>query len=118
MLSEVRRVCDRVGILRAGQLVGLEDVDTLLDRGGKRVHLRVADDVPEELTALDGVFNVDAVDEEFHFTYAGDYNSLIRRLGRYDILDIDISEPPLEDVFMHFYGEGDATTSDRDDIDV
>lgn len=41
------------------------------------------------------------------FTYTGDYNVLLEHLVEYDILDLDIADRPLEDVFMRFYGEVD-----------
>ncbi|MFC4440189.1 MULTISPECIES: ABC transporter ATP-binding protein [Natrialbaceae] len=108
VLSEVRRVCDRVGILRAGRLVGLEDVETLLDQGGKRVQLRTPSEVRSELTSLDGVFDVATIGDEVRFTYTGGYNTLLRKLATYDVLEVEISEPPLEDVFMHYYGTNGA----------
>ncbi|MFC6964539.1 ATP-binding cassette domain-containing protein [Halocatena marina] len=105
VLSEVRRVCDRVGILRDGRLVGLENMEALLERGGKRVHVRVADGSNVDLTATDGVFDRTTIGDEQQFTYAGDYTTLIRQLADYQIHDIEITEPPLEDIFMHYYGE-------------
>lgn len=111
VLSEVRRVCDRVGILRDGSLVALEDIDTLLAQGGKRIHLRAAEDVHDRVRSLNGVFEFDTVGHELHFTYAGGYNELLDRLAGFDILDIEITEPPLEDVFMHYYGD-DTETDD------
>lgn len=109
VLSEVRRVCDRVGILREGSLVALEDIDTLLAQGGKRVHLRATEDVHDRIRSLDGAFDLDTVGHELHFTYAGGYNELLDRLAGFDILDIEITEPPLEDVFMHYYGDDTGT---------
>lgn len=112
VLSEVRRVCDRVGILRDGQLVALEDVDSLLHKSGKRIRVRSPEeDLEGELATLDGILDVSRVGQELQFTYTGGYNSLLDHLRQYDIVDIDISEPPLEDVFMHYYSEdGDNPT--------
>ncbi|WP_247003411.1 ABC transporter ATP-binding protein [Halosolutus gelatinilyticus] len=104
VLSEVRRICDRVGILREGRLVGLEDVETLLDQGGKRVRVQTTDEVGAALTDLEGVFDVSTFAEGVQFTYAGDYNTLLRALASHDVVDVEISEPALEDVFMHYYG--------------
>ncbi|OTF01801.1 ABC transporter ATP-binding protein [Halorubrum sp. SD683] len=104
VLSEVRRVCDRVGILRDGQLVGLEDIDTLLDQGGKRVHVRTADGEQVDFSDLDGAFDMTTVGEEIQFIYAGNYNPLLQALARHDVHEVEIREPPLEDIFMHFYG--------------
>ncbi|SFC43065.1 ABC-2 type transport system ATP-binding protein [Halobiforma haloterrestris] len=113
VLSEVRRVCDRVAILRDGQLVALEDVESLLEKGGKRVRVRTPDDVATAVEGLDGAVDVVELEDGVQFTYVGEYNALLEHLTNYDVFDIDISEPPLEDVFMHYYG-ADATTAVRD----
>lgn len=139
VLSEVQKICDRVGIIRNGTLVELETVETLLDRGGKRVSVRVSDPVDPAAFALDGAHDVEVVGADrsvtgasadggrasgadvegdgqaesssgrtgttVRFTYTGDYNALLDRLVRYDVLDLDIGDAPLEDVFMRFYGE-------------
>jgi len=106
VLSEVRRVCDRVGILRDGQLVTLEDIDSLLHKGGKRVLLRSTDEALEgDLTSVTDVLDVSTAGTELQFTYTGEYNALLDLLTAYDITDIEIREPPLEDVFMHYYDD-------------
>lgn len=107
VLSEVRQVCDRVGILRDGRLVALEDVETLLARGGKRVRVRLAEPVDPEAFAIDGTIDVSRVGDSLSFTYAGEYNALLEHLAGYDVHDVEVGEPPLEDVFMHYYGERD-----------
>ncbi len=108
VLGEVRRVCDRVGIIRDGRLVAQEDIETLLRRGGKRVRLNTRTPVDEHSLDLPGIVDFQQVGTETQFTFAGDYDALIDRLATLDIVDVDIEEPPLEDVFMHFYGDGDA----------
>jgi ABC-2 type transport system ATP-binding protein len=107
VLGEVRRVCDRVGIIREGRLVTVEDVDTLLERGGKRVHLHTAAPIEADDLALDGVVSFERVGREARFTFAGDYNDLLAALSEHDVVDLEIEEPPIEEVFMHFYGGTD-----------
>jgi ABC-2 type transport system ATP-binding protein len=134
ILSEVQKICDRVGVIRNGHLVELEDVETLLDRGGKRVAVRVAKSVtPDEFT-IAGAHDVSVAGDEqssqptaadgsetttsasgrkgtsVSFTYTGDYNELLAHLVEYDVLDLDIADAPLEDVFMRFYGDIDPDT--------
>ena len=123
VLSEVRRVCDRVAILRAGRIVTVETVEDLLRRSGKAVRLRAAEPIaPEaldfegvhdaEVHAVDGggedggefVFRGDRLATEATFTYTGDINDLLEVVARYDVVDLDVDEAPLEDVFMRFYG--------------
>jgi ABC-2 type transport system ATP-binding protein len=118
ILGEVRRVCDRVGIIRGGELVALEDIDDLLNRGGKRVRVHTAEPLAREELALDGVVEFESVGRESQFTFAGDYNRLVAALADHDIVDLEIDEPPIEDVFMHFYGETDGAVDDEPAADA
>jgi ABC-2 type transport system ATP-binding protein len=128
VLSEVRRVCDRVGILREGRLVTTETVETLLDRTGKFVRAHVAGEVDTGDFDVDGVHDpelasttvageVDTGGEgnddfdgepsvtEVTFTYTGDVNALLTHLEQFRLVDLTVEEAPLEEVFMRFYGE-------------
>jgi ABC-2 type transport system ATP-binding protein len=126
VLSEVRRVCDRVGILREGRLVTVERVESLLDRSGKFVRARVVGEFSADDFDGDGVhdptltgtetgadLSTVADDEtitEVTFTYTGDINDLIDQFAGEQLLDLDLEEAPLEDVFMRFYGEDPTGT--------
>lgn len=113
VLSEVRRICDRVGIIRGGELIELEDVETLLEQGGKRVRVYTTDEATEALAALDGVPEVSPFPDGVQFIYTGEYNALLDELANHDVSDVDISEPPLEDVFIHYYGGERPGETDR-----
>jgi ABC-2 type transport system ATP-binding protein len=103
-LPEVRRACDRVGVIRQGELVAVEPVEELLARGGKRVTLHVAEAVDEADFDLPGVRDL-RVDDGVHFTFSGEYDQLVDLLDQYTLQDLEIEEAPLEDVFMGFYGD-------------
>jgi ABC-2 type transport system ATP-binding protein len=126
VLSEVRRVCDRVGILRAGSLVELEDVEALLHRSGKHVRVHASDAAVAAIADLDGVVDPERFVEGVQFIYAGDVNALLRELAAHDVRDVEIGEPPIEDVFAHYYGseetgdEGDGSeeTANESGVDV
>ncbi|NHX36843.1 MULTISPECIES: ABC transporter ATP-binding protein [Halolamina] len=121
ILSEVRRLCDRVGIIREGRLVTVDPVDSLLRRTGKVVRLHSAEPIPVEFVDLDGVHDLEttvsdgrgvdpeAAFTECTFTFTGDINELLDRLPDHEMVDVSIEEAPLEDVFLRFYGgEGDV----------
>jgi ABC-2 type transport system ATP-binding protein len=132
VLSEVRRVCDRVGIIRDGRLVAVERVADLLDRGGKVVRLRAAGAVDADAVDLAGVRDLEVrhVDPggdgrgdaatELSFTYTGGFDDLVAFLDGLDLLELDVEEAPLEDVFRGFYtGEdedpgGAGSTAERE----
>ena len=114
VLSEVRRLCDRVGIIRDGQLAAIEPIDNLLERTGKSVRVNADAPIPIGTLDIDGVHDPEfgEVDgdrpdtfTECTFTFTGDINALLTRLGEYELLDLSIEEAPLEDVFLKFYGE-------------
>jgi ABC-2 type transport system ATP-binding protein len=105
VLGEVRRVCDRVGIIREGGLVALEDIDSLLRKGGKRVRIHTADPLDPGALDLEGVVEFEQVGTVTRFTFTGDYNQLLAQLSEHSLLDMEIEEPPLEEVFMHYYGD-------------
>ncbi len=105
VLSEVQRVCDRVGIIREGELVALEDVETLLKRGGKDVRVQLAEPFDEGRFVTSEMIDVETVDSTVHFTYAGDPAALLEHLVGFEIKDVGIGDPRLEDVFKHYYGD-------------
>ncbi|WP_311170921.1 ABC transporter ATP-binding protein [Halobellus ordinarius] len=107
VLGEVRRVCDRVGIIRDGRLVTVESVDDLLKRGGKRVRVHTAEPLDTSDLGFDGVVDFESEGKQAQFTFTGDYDDLFEMLSSYQILDVEIDEPPIEEVFMHFYGGTD-----------
>ncbi|ESP89794.1 ABC transporter ATP-binding protein [Candidatus Halobonum tyrrellensis] len=124
VLSEVQKVCERVGIIRNGRLVELEDVETLLARSGKIVRVRTADRVTVEEFSLSGVHDLsvdadrtgvgrsdgDRAGTVLSFAFTGEYNALLAQLNRYDVVDVEIEEAPLEEVFLRFYGDPASPT--------
>jgi ABC-2 type transport system ATP-binding protein len=108
VLSEVRRVCDRVAIIRGGELVAVEDVESLLDRSGKVVRARIASDVPDGAFDIPGASDVTRRQTEggtlVSFTFGGDVDALVDELDQYSLLELDVEEAPLEDVFLQYYG--------------
>ncbi|MFW5973842.1 MAG: ABC transporter ATP-binding protein, partial [Natrialbaceae archaeon] len=120
ILSEVRRLCDRVGIIRQGRLVTVEPIETLLQQTGKVVRVDGAEPIPTAVLDVDGVHDLqtapprdgdDAAEDHFSecaFTFTGDINAVLDALSGYELLDISIEEAPLEDVFMRFYGGEDG----------
>lgn len=119
ILSEVQRICDRVAIIRDGRIVAVQSVSQLRQSAVKRVTLALANSnvamAKHTLTAMTGVrsLTVDGVsgdDAAAHtavssvsFLYEGDCNALVAALANLTLADIEIAEPTLEEVFMHYY---------------
>lgn len=103
VLSEVQQVCDRVGIIRDGALVALEDIDDLLNRSGKEVRIQLADSVDEDVFVTDEMIDVERVDSAMHFTYTGETQTLLEHIVQFESVDVDIGNPQLETIFKHYY---------------
>jgi ABC-2 type transport system ATP-binding protein len=116
ILSEVRRMCERVAIIRGGQLVTVEDIDDLLHKSGKVVHVRSPDALTPDEFQFDGVATVEAVDGGLRLLVTGNYDALLDRLTDYHVTDLDVRETAIEDVFMHFYDEGEPAERAPDTV--
>ena len=101
ILSEVSKICDRVGIIRGGKLIKVEEVDSLSDKNLTFVTIRSnqASDIVKELK----VKVVSEEDNYVRFANSIPDDELIKSLSRYTIDKILIEEATLEDMFLHYY---------------
>jgi ABC-2 type transport system ATP-binding protein len=110
MLGEVERICHRVAVIRAGELVAVEEVERLRERAGQVVIVQFADAVSDEqLRAVAGVQSVERQkDGTYHLRIAGAIDPVIKTLARHTIQRLAVEEAPLEDVFLKFYADDAA----------
>lgn len=119
VLSEVQRYCSRAAIIREGRLAACGDIHDLARTGAKRITLSLLEDNGSLLRLLKD-HNGQAGKKDTHgirpeirdlqntgntlsFLYHGDMKELILLLSRADFTDITITEPDLNEIFMHFY---------------
>ena len=99
ILSEVDKICDRIGIIRNGEIVALEDVDTLKNKMGKIIRVKIK----EKPETFKGPKNIKIKDGWIEFVTNDDVNHWIKLLSKYTIFDLEIAEFSLEDIFIHYY---------------
>lgn len=99
ILSEVSRYCKHAGVIRDGKLLTTDSVEKLGHTGAKRIILRGATTVPSWEQMLDMKVENDNV----QFLYTGDINTLLKQLQSVSFEDINILDPDLEEIFMHYY---------------
>lgn len=102
ILAEVQRNCSRAGIIRDGKLIACDSVETLSRTNAKRVHVQGDVSVEE----LKDVRDLRSTEHGMTFLYGGDIQSLLRVFAKQPIQDLSISEPDLEEIFMHYYADG------------
>lgn len=104
ILSEVQEVCDRVGIIRDGQLVATERVETLIKQQFKRLRLSFATLPPADAFALEGVVEATRDEQSVTLEIRENLNAVLSTAVTYHVLDIDTIPVTLEEVFLAYYG--------------
>lgn len=102
ILSEIQRNCTRAAIVREGKLIACDSVEALSKTSAKRIHIEGNADI----TALKNVRDIQKTDNGTSFLYSGDINEFLQYISKYSINDLSISEPDLEEIFMHYYLDG------------
>ncbi|MGM0604846.1 MAG: ABC transporter ATP-binding protein [Halobacteriota archaeon] len=161
ILSEVQQIADRVGIIRGGKMIALEDIHDLMRKSGKVVRVATEEPIDPEDFTFDGADNlvidgdgvsgrpsaraegdridagaapdveettapdatttdaiagvgvrqvnetggelIDAEGSTLEMVVTHNYDVLLKRLAEYTIVNVDIRETNLDDVFMHYY---------------
>jgi ABC-2 type transport system ATP-binding protein len=107
VLPEVERVCERVGFVREGRLVAVEDVADLGERAVHRIEIEFAGPAPnDEFAALDEVKDLVAGEHRLAFTATGRLDAVVKAAARHEVVALTSHEPDLEDLFLTYYGGG------------
>lgn len=99
VLSEVKSHCTKAAIIRNGCLAAVDSIENLAKTNAKRITLQGVTEVPVELSAK----SVVATQEGVSFLYQGEIKQLIAVLNQLPIKDMTLTEPDLDEIFMHYY---------------
>ena len=102
ILGEVQRLCTRVGIIREGKIVEISNIRTLQQNNYKKVRV-TAEGVDAASFELPGVANIQSDDSTVSFFFRGDINAVLQKISSFQVADVTIEEPTLEEIFMHYY---------------
>lgn len=105
ILSEVQRICDRVAIIKEGRIVGQQKISDLLQSAYKNVGFTVREGADLRGFDVQGALNIEVSGRSVSFIFKGDVNTLLSEIGKYPLYNVDITEPTLEEIFMHYYSE-------------
>ncbi len=103
ILSEVQKMCNRIAILKDGKVISLENIETMRSKAYKKIILRMPEITELQSLDMEGVSNFEQNGVQINFLFKGDVNILLDSLQQHQMLDILIEEPPLEEIFMHYY---------------
>jgi ABC-2 type transport system ATP-binding protein len=117
ILSEVEQTCNRVGIIREGQLVRVGGVAELKDIKRHEVTITFANATPAEVfKRLPGVEQVEQLADghTLRLAVSGELDGVVKVAAQYSVINLTSHEPSLEDIFLRYYqGDGQAVKEDR-----
>src|SRR5699024_8481015 len=103
ILSEVEKLCDRVGIIRQGKIIESGSLKEL--RHLTRTHLLV--ETKQPLTGLQdfkGIYDIEEKDRGFSFQVdTEELDQVMQHVSQFGVLKLESVPPTLEDVFMCYY---------------
>lgn len=102
VLSEIQKHCSRAAVIKEGNLIALDKVENLAKTHTKRVTLHGVTSVPETLLPK----SVEVSGDSVTFLYRGDMKILLGTVVALPIYDMTVTEPNLEEIFMHYYERG------------
>jgi ABC-2 type transport system ATP-binding protein len=109
VLSEVERVCDRIALIRAGELVLVKPVDEVRRLGARRVRVTFHADVPADAARVPASCErLEIAPRAWTLREAGPLGPLVEGLEGLPVADLEVEEVHLEDVLVRYYREGRA----------
>ena len=106
ILPEVQAVCDRVGIIREGQLVATQRVEDLIGQRISRMSLIFAGPPPDGAFDLPGVTELNRTEQTVMLEVQDNLARVLATAAQHDVQDIETHHISLEEVFLTYYGKG------------
>jgi len=102
ILSEVQKLCDRIAIIKEGSIIRIDEVSALNKESYKKFKI-ICNDLNEVDLPKDGINDFTKTNNQIAFMHKGNINEIIKIISQHEIIDLQIEEPTLEEIFMHYY---------------
>ena len=112
-LSEVERLCNRVGIIKDGKLAALESIGNLKSKRMHVIEIHFEGAVNVNEFIFDGVEVAQTLHDGLILNVKGDINSVVKKIANLQIKDLSISHATLEEVFLEFYRDNSINQSNN-----
>jgi ABC-2 type transport system ATP-binding protein len=106
VLSEVERVCDRIGLIRKGKLVLMSPVEAIRKLAARTILIAFDADVHYGPGSLPQEFEViETTPRAWTVRARGALGGLIQNLAGLPVRDMTVSEPRLEEILLRYFRE-------------
>ena len=108
ILSEVQAVCDRVGIIRDGQLVATQRVGDLFAQRMNRITLIFEDHPPVGVFNIEGVSEMDVTHQSITLEVRENLPAVLTAAAQHNVMDIETHNISLEEIFLAYYSKDEG----------
>jgi ABC-2 type transport system ATP-binding protein len=105
-LPEVEHICDRVGIIREGEMKKVETVQNLVNLSFRWLTIELEGPAqPNGFQTLRGISDVSLEGSKLRMRVSGgaDMNGLLQVAAQHQVRDLNLEHPSLEEIFLAFY---------------
>jgi beta-exotoxin I transport system ATP-binding protein len=103
VLPEVERICDRIGLIRGGELVLLSTVQDVRRLAGRRVRVSFTSAVAAPPSWPEGCDVIEVTPTLWDLRVHGALGSIVARFSDLPIADLDVQMPHLEEILRTYY---------------
>ena len=104
IFSEIDKIAETVGFIKEGELIVEEELEVLKSNAVKTIEIDFKEAPPTDL--FDTIENVQKIASETNsikLNVTGSLDSVIKKISKFEVLNIISEEPSLEDLFMNYY---------------
>jgi len=112
ILADVERVCDRVAIIRKGQVKVVEEIQALQEKTGKVLEVEFGDPFTIDEFKLEGVSEIRQDNGRITLTIHENLDGVIEAVSKHRILNMNLKTYSLEQLFLKYYAQGDSERGD------
>ena len=112
VLSDVEKFCHRVVFIKDGKIIIENDINSLKEKLLSRITFRLKEGTDDITLRTTGVISMEKIKDSISFLYQGEIPLLLKELSQLAIDKIIITEPDLDEIFMHYY-EGHTNDGDN-----
>jgi ABC-2 type transport system ATP-binding protein len=103
VLSDVEKFCHRVAFIKDGRIVNENDINSLKEKLLSRITYQLKEGKDDITLQTPGIISVEKNKNSTSFLFQGEIPLLLKELSQMLVEKITITEPDLEEVFMHYY---------------
>ena len=102
-LNEVQRLCNRVAIIKEGKILKVEEIEKIRGNQLKKVKLIFKNNIDAENFSLPEIIHSNNKNGVYEFIFNGNVNGVVKALAKYELENLWMEEPTLEEAFMQYY---------------